>query len=109
MNRKSVRKYTDRKLSKDELEVIVRAGQQAPFASQLYSVLYSTEGPIAFHAPIWFVICVDAYKVERFMKLRGWDIVTNDLTLLLLGMQDAVYNGTKYGYGSLHGQGPDRP
>ena len=91
MNRKSVRKYTDRKLSKDELEVIVRAGQQAAFASQLYSVLYSTEGPIAFHAPIWFVICVDAYKVERFMKLRGWDIVTNDLTLLLLGMQDAAY------------------
>jgi len=52
MSRKSVRKYTDRKLSKDELDVIVRAGQQAPFASQLYSVLYSTEGPIAFHAPI---------------------------------------------------------
>jgi len=91
MNRKSVRKYTDRKLSKDELEVIVRAGQQAPFASQLYSVLYSTEGPIAFGAPIWFAICVDAYKLERFMKLRGWDVVTNDLTLLLLGMQDAAY------------------
>ncbi len=91
MNRKSVRKYTDRKLSKDELEVIVRAGQQAPFASQLYSVLYSTEGPIAFGAPIWFAICVDAHKMERFMKLRGWDIVTNDLTLLLLGVQDAAY------------------
>ncbi len=91
MNRRSVRKYTDRNLSKDELEVIVRAGQQAPFASQLYSVLYSTEGPIAFGAPISFVICVDAHKLERFMKLRGWDIITNDLTLLLLGMQDAAY------------------
>ena len=91
MNRKSVRKYTDRKLSKDELETIVRAGQQAPFASQLYSVLYSTEKPIAFDAAIWFVICVDVHKLERFMKLRGWDIVTNDLTLLLLGMQDASY------------------
>jgi len=89
MNRRSVRKYTDRKLSKEELETIVRAGQQAPFASQLYSVLYSTEGPIAFKASIWFVICVDAHKLERFMKLRGWDIVTNDLSLLLLGMQDA--------------------
>jgi len=91
MKRKSVRKFTDRRLSKDELDVIVRAGQQAPFASQLYSVLYSTERPIAFKAPTWFVICVDAYKLERFMKLRGWDIVTNDLTLLLLGMQDAAY------------------
>lgn len=91
MNRKSVRKYTDRKLSRDELETIVRAGQRAPFASQLYSVLFSTKGSIAFNAPIWFVICVDAYKLERFMRLRGWKIVTNDLTLLLLGMQDAAY------------------
>jgi len=91
MNRKSVRKYTDRKLSRDELETIVRAGQRAPFASQLYSVLFSTKGSIAFNAPIWFVICVDAYKLERFMKLPGWKIVTNDLTLLLLGMQDAAY------------------
>ncbi len=91
MNRKSVRKYTDRKLDDDELETIVRAGQQAAFASQLYSVLYSTEKPIAFDAAIWFLICVDVHKLERFMKLRGWDIVTNDLTLLLLGMQDASY------------------
>ena len=91
MNRKSVRRFTNRKITRDELEAIVRAGQQAPFASQLYSVLYSTERPIAYDAPAWFVVCVDAYKLERFMKLRGWSIVTNDLTLLLLGMQDAAY------------------
>ncbi len=91
MNRKSVRKYTDRRLSKEEMETIVRAGQQAPFASQLYSVIYSTEKPIAFNAAIWFVICVDVHKLERFMKVRGWDTVTNDLTLLLMGMQDAAY------------------
>jgi nitroreductase len=91
MNRRSVRKFTDRKLSEEELETIVRAGQQAPFASQLYSVLYSTEGPIAFDAAVWLVVCVDTYKLERFMKLRGWNIVTNNLTLLLLGMQDAAY------------------
>jgi nitroreductase len=91
MNRRSVRKFTDRRLSEEELETIVRAGQQAPFASQLYSVLYSTEGPIAFDAAVWLVVCVDTYKLERFMKLRGWNIVTNNLTLLLLGMQDAAY------------------
>jgi FMN reductase (NADPH) len=91
MNRKSVRKFTDRKLTRDELDTIVRAGQQAPFASQLYSVLYSTEGPIAYDAPIWFVLCIDTYKLGRFMKVRGWRIVTNNLTLLLLGMQDAAY------------------
>jgi hypothetical protein len=31
------------------------------------------------------------YKVERFMKLRGWEVVTNDLDLLLFGIQDAAY------------------
>ncbi len=91
MNRKSIRKFTNQKLTRDELENIVRAGQQAPFASQLYSVLYSTEKPIAYDAPIYFVLCVDTYKLERFMKLRGWSIITNNLTLLLLGMQDAAY------------------
>jgi nitroreductase len=91
MNRKSVRKFTNRKLTRDELETIVRAGQQAPFASQLCSVVYSTEATIAYDAPIWFVVCVDTYKLERFMKLRGWRIVTNNLTLLLLGIQDAAY------------------
>ena len=25
------------------------------------------------------------------MALRGWKVATNDLTLLLLGMQDAAY------------------
>jgi hypothetical protein len=87
LNRKSVRKFKDTKPDRETIETIVRSGMQAPFASQLYSVIYQTEGAIAFHAPLWFLICVDAHKLELFMKQREWDIVTNDLTLLLLGMQ----------------------
>ncbi len=91
MNRKSVRKYKEATPDTEIIETVVRAGQQAPFASQLSSVVYQTGKKFAFGAPLWFLICVDAHKLEQFMQLRGWEIVTNDLTLLLFGMQDASY------------------
>lgn len=90
LKHRSVRKYTSQKPSDETVETIVRAGQQAPFASQLYSVLL-TRKKAPFGAPLWFTICVDLYKLERFMKLRGWDLVTNDLSLLFFGIQDAAY------------------
>ena len=89
--RKSVRKYKPDQPSDAVLENIVRAGQQAPFASQLYSVLLSRKKKAPFGAPLWFTICVDLHKLERFMALRGWKVVTNDLLLLMFGIQDAAY------------------
>ena len=38
---KSIRKYTDEVPSDELIATIVRAAQQAPFASQLYSLLLS--------------------------------------------------------------------
>ncbi len=89
--RKSVRKYKPDQPSDEVLEAVVRAGQQAPFASQLYSVLLSRKKKAPFGAPWWFTICVDLYKMERFMAQRGWKTVTNDLLLLMFGIQDAAY------------------
>jgi len=86
---KSVRKYTDQKPTDEVLQAVVRAGQQAPFAAQLYSVLL-TRKKAPYGAPLWFTICVDLYKLERFMKLRGWEIVSNDLSMLFFGLQDAA-------------------
>lgn len=91
LNRKSVRKYKPDMPSDEVIEAIVRAGQQAPFASQLYSVLLTRKGKIPYKAPLLFTICADFYKLERFMALRGWDVVTNDLSLLVFGIQDAAY------------------
>jgi nitroreductase len=91
LNHRSVRKYKKDQPSDEIVEAIVRAGQQAPFASQLYSVLLSRKKKAPFGAPLWFTICVDLYKLERFMKVRGWEVVTNDLSLLLFGIQDAAY------------------
>jgi FMN reductase (NADPH) len=90
LNHRSVRKYTKQKPDDETIQAIVRAGQQAPFASQLYSVLL-TRKKAPFGAPLWFTICVDFYKLERFMKVRGWEVVTNDLSLLFFGIQDAAY------------------
>ena len=91
LSRKSVRRYKDIPVDKKTIEEIVKAGQQAPFASQLYSVIYSVKGGFAFNAPVWFLICLDANKLELVMKKRKWPLITNNLTLLLLGLQDASY------------------
>ena len=91
LNRKSIRKY-DHTVPVDEMiTAIVRAGQQAPFASQLYSILLSrNRDQHPFQAPLLFVICVDCHKLKLMMARRGWQVVTNDLLLLLFGIQDAA-------------------
>ncbi len=89
LNRKSVRKYTDQKPSDEVIEAIVRAGQQAPFASQLCSLLM-TRKKAPFGAPLWFTICVDMHRMELIMARRGWKTVANDLSMLIFGIQDAA-------------------
>ena len=91
LSHKSIRKYRDEMPSEEIIKTIVRAGQQAPFASQAYSVLLSRKrrrNP--FKAPLLFTICVDYHKFERIMEKRGWKLVTNDLVLLFFGIQDAA-------------------
>jgi nitroreductase len=90
LNHRSVRRYRKEQPSDEAVQAVVRAGQQAPFASQLYSVLLSRKRKAPYGAPLWFTICVDLYKLERFMKIRGWQVVTNDLSLLFFGIQDAA-------------------
>jgi nitroreductase len=89
MNRKSIRKYTDQMPSEEVLEAVVRAGQQAPFAAQLCSVLLTRKKGVPFGAPLLFTICVDIYRMELIMAKRNWKIVTNDLSMLFFGIQDA--------------------
>lgn len=90
LNRKSVRRYTDEAPSDEVIESVVRAGQQAPFAYQLCSLLLSRkreENP--FKAPLLFTICVDSHRLEHVMARRNWEMISNDLSLLLFGIQDA--------------------
>jgi nitroreductase len=92
MRRRSVRKYSDEMPSQEVIETIVRAGQQAPFAFQMCSLLLSKERENhPFKAPLLFTICVDSHRHETIMARRGWELATNDLSLLFFGIQDAAY------------------
>jgi nitroreductase len=92
MNRKSIRSYEDRQVPDDVLETIVRAGQHAPFAAQMGSVLLSRHAEKnPFRAPLLFTICADVHRLERVMARRGWALRTNDLSILLFAIQDACY------------------
>jgi len=89
--RKSLRKYTDEMPSDEVLTAVVRAGQQAPFAYQMGSLLLSRrQKQNPFHAPWLFTLCVDAHRLERVLARRNWRIVSNDLALLLFGIQDTA-------------------
>jgi nitroreductase len=90
LNRKSIRRYTDEMPSDEAIQTIVRAGQQAPFASQNYSVLLSRKKRLPFGAPLLFTICVDVHKIEQIMQRRNWKPVSNDLFSLIFGIQDAT-------------------
>jgi len=89
MNRKSIRKYTSEMPSDEVIHTVVRAGQQAPFASQLCSLLLTRKKGVPFGAPLLFTICVDLHRMELIMKKRNWQKVTNDLSMLFFGIQDA--------------------
>ncbi|MFO7792921.1 MAG: nitroreductase family protein [Candidatus Saliniplasma sp.] len=92
LDHKSIRSYKDEIPSDEEIESIVRAAQQAPFVSQLYSVILSREkDEHPFDAPLLFTICADFHKFEVIMKKRGWEPVTNDLSILFFALQDACY------------------
>jgi nitroreductase len=91
LDRKSIRKYKPDTIPDDILEIVVKAGQQAPFASQLCSLLLSRDQPEnPFKAPLFFIVCVDSHRWERIMAERNWNMRPDDLQLMLLGMQDAA-------------------
>lgn len=89
LRHRSVRKFTPEKLSDEAIHTIVRAGQQAAFASQLYSLILSRKKNLPFHAAAMFTICVDMHRMELIMAKRGWLTVSNNMMMLTFGMQDA--------------------
>jgi len=92
MARRSVRQYAQRVPTDEELETVVRAGQQAPFAAQLGSLLLSRNRKRnPFGAPWLFTVCVDVHRLERILEKRGWTRITSDEAILLFGVQDAAY------------------
>jgi len=91
-NRKSIRSYKEEEPSDEVIEKVVRAGQSAPFASQVYSVLLSRKSKgnsHPFDAPLLFTICIDFHKLELIMEKRDWEPISSDLLCLIFGIEDA--------------------
>jgi nitroreductase len=91
LDHRSIRRYSREMPSDEVIEAVVRAGQQAPFAFQCYSVLLSRrveQNP--YKAPLLFTICLDPHKFELIMARRDWKLILNDLGFLVLGIQDAA-------------------
>lgn len=92
MKRKSIRKFHKKMVPDDVVETVVRAGQQAPFAMQLGSLVLSRDvKKNPFKAPLLFTVCVDINRMEKVMEARGWKRKASDLYALIFGMQDAAY------------------
>jgi nitroreductase len=90
LSHKSIRKYTDEMPSRKVIETIVRAGQQAPFATQCYSIMLSRDQKKnPYKAPLLFTICVDPHKFELIMAKRNWKMIMSDIGFMLLAIQDA--------------------
>ena len=90
LKRKSIRRYLPEAPPDEIIETIVRAGQQAPFAGQMGSVLLARNKPNPYHAPLLFTICVDLHRLELIMARRGWKLAMNNLSILFFGIQDAA-------------------
>ena len=104
MSRASIRRYKSDDVPTDLVEAVVRAGRQAPFTGQMYSVIATRDpekraklppllGHLATAAPVFFLLCMDLRKLEKFVVAGGGRMQAADLSLLFWGIQDVAYVG----------------
>lgn len=115
-NRRSIRKFTEKPITNDVLENILRAGIRAPFAAQLYSIIYTRDQEkmkklkIGAYSStkLLMIFLVDFRKIEKIVKQRNYKKDYDDGMLLWLGIQDAslvvenvILAAEAYGLGSV--------
>ncbi len=96
-NRRSIRKFTEKPVSDDILDRILEAGIRAPFAAQLYSIVYTHDKEkmkklkIGAYSStqLLMIFLVDFLKLEKIIKQRNYSYDYDDGMLLWLGIQDA--------------------
>jgi len=91
LKRKSVRTFTDDIPSEDVIQTLIAAGQQAPFAYQLGSMILDRSRKNPLKAPLFFLVCYDMHRMALVAAHRGWEIAVDDLQLMTFGFQDAAY------------------
>lgn len=102
LRRASVRQFEAREVPRELVERLARAGQQAPFTGQMYSLVATSDperrrqladvfGPLVLRAPVFTLVCLDFRKFDRFVAYRGRSNRMGDIGMLFLGIQDASY------------------
>ena len=100
--RASIRRYEERPVPDETIEKLVVAGQRAPYAGQLYSIIVTTDsekreamgelmGALPRRAPVFMLFCVDFRRLNRFVKRYGREVVLATSGLLWWGIQDVCY------------------
>ncbi|MHA2109229.1 MAG: nitroreductase family protein [Candidatus Hodarchaeales archaeon] len=96
-NRRSIRKFTEKPISKEVLKKILVAGQRAPFAFQGWSVVYTRKpekmklkiGVYPTTKVLMFFL-LDLNIVEKIINQRGYDYDAEDANTMWLAIQDAT-------------------
>ncbi|MFX0124560.1 MAG: nitroreductase family protein [Candidatus Hodarchaeota archaeon] len=96
-NRRSIRKFTDKLITDEILNQILEAGIKAPFAAQLYSIVYTRDKEkmrklkigVYSTTQLLMIFLVDFRKIEKIIIQRNYHYDYDDGMLLWLGIQDA--------------------
>ena len=96
-SRRSIRKFTDKPIPQEILDSILHAGIRAPFAAQLYSIVYTRNKDkmkalrigVYSSTPVLLIFCIDFQKIEAIVKSRGYTYDYDDGMLMWLAIQDA--------------------
>ena len=114
-NRRSIRKFLDKDIPDDVLKDILHAGIRAPFAAQLYSVIYTRnhdkmrlKSGVYPSTSVFVLFLLDFNKIEKIVKQRNYKYDYDDGMLLWLGLQDVtcvaenmILAAEAYGLGSV--------
>lgn len=107
-NRVSIRKYSDRPVSEEMIEAILRAAYRAPTSSNIQSYttivvrsqeikdkLYPVTGnqPHVRDTPVFLAFCADLTRIEYAMKKNGHNFDDNNLEVGLVSSVDAALVG----------------
>ncbi len=101
LHHRSIRRFTDKEVPDETIEKIVRAGQQAPFTGQTYSVIVCKDKEkkkkvaahlgLADRAPVFMLFCADFRRLEKFIAAKGRENQMEEVGLLIFGVQDVAY------------------
>ncbi|KYK37867.1 MAG: nitroreductase family protein [Theionarchaea archaeon] len=100
LHHRSIRKFTDEDVPNELIEKIVKAGQQAPFTGQMYSVIVCKDKEkrenvtqyfrMVEKAPVFMLFCADFRRLEKFIAAKGRQNQMEEIGLLIFGVQDVA-------------------